>query len=225
MTAAHNRPLSVLIIEDEPNTLQRLIAIANSHPNLDVIGSGMTVLDGMQLLTTKAPDLLLTDLGLPDGSGIELIKFITEQKLPTTAMVITVFGDEKHVINAVKAGASGYILKDDNPGDIVSAIDQIMKGGAPISPSIAKYLLKYFQSAAISMPKEPEKPPLTDTEQVILQLVSKGYTAREIAEMNRSSYYTVTTHVRNIYKKLSINSRAEAVMEAIRLGLVKDENT
>lgn len=212
---------TVLIVEDEINTLHRLAGIVGSDPRLQVVGTSTSFADGYRLLTRYKPDILLTDLGLPDGSGVELIHQVSAQQLPTLAMVITIFGDENHVIEAMKAGASGYILKDGSAEDIVDLVIKMTEGGAPMSPSIARYLLKYFRN--LTEPRQVEAsqaPQLTETEKNILQLVSKGYTAKEIANINNSSYYTVTTHLKNTYKKLSINNRAEAVMEAIKLGLV-----
>lgn len=126
-----------------------------------------------------SPDILLTDLDLPDGNGLDLIRMLREPEVKTElAVVITIFGDEEHVINALKAGASGYLLKDDDFIEINNAIQQMVDGGAPISPSIARYLL-----SELSLP-EPQSlincSHLSVREQEILVLVSKGYTAKEI---------------------------------------------
>jgi DNA-binding NarL/FixJ family response regulator len=222
-TDINNAPFTIVIVEDEPHTLNRLAGIVGSHPDLNLVGTSTTFMDGLELLLNNVPDILLTDLGLPDGSGIDLIREISHRHLKTLAMVITVFGDETHVIDAMKAGASGYLLKDSDPSDITYSISQMIKGGAPMSPGIAGYLLKYFRDEVAPKDSEPAKARLTEAERAILQMVSKGYTSKEIAEINHLSYYTVTTHIKNIYQKLSINSRAEAVMEAIRLGLVKGD--
>lgn len=222
-TENKNCPFTIMIVEDETHTLNRLAGIVASQPDLRLIGTSTTFTEGLELLMKSMPDILLTDLGLPDGSGIDLIRIISHQHLKTLAMVITVFGDETHVIDAMKAGASGYLLKDSDPHDITYSIRQMIKGGAPMSPGIAGYLLKYFRDDARSKEDEPVKTRLTETERTILQLVSKGYTSKEIAEVNHLSYYTVTTHIKNIYQKLSINNRAEAVMEAIKLGLVRQD--
>lgn len=216
-------PSTIVIVEDEPHTLNRLAGIISTHSDLKLIGTSTCFAEGLELLMKHEPDILLTDLGLPDGSGTDLIWAITHRQLKTLAMVITVFGDETHVIGAMKAGASGYLLKDSDPEDITYSISQMIKGGAPMSPGIAGYLLKYFRDIQTPKNTESVKTQLTERERNILQLLSKGYTSKEIAEINHLSYYTVTTHIKNIYQKLSINNRAEAVMEAIKLGLVRKD--
>ena len=216
-------PSTIVIVEDEPHTLNRLAGIVSAHPDLKLIGTSTRFAEGLELLTKLVPDVLLTDLGLPDGSGMDLIRVISHQQLKTLAMVITIFGDENHVIEAMKAGACGYLLKDSDPEDITYSISQMVKGGAPMSPGIAGYLLKYFRDVQVPKDLASVKAQLTEKERNVLQLLSKGYTSKEIAEINHLSYYTVTTHIKNIYQKLSINNRAEAVMEAIKLGLVRND--
>ncbi|MGB1110908.1 MAG: LuxR C-terminal-related transcriptional regulator, partial [Gammaproteobacteria bacterium] len=149
-----------------------------------------------------------------------IIRAIAKEGLDTEAMVITVFGDEKHVVDALAAGAGGYLLKDDSFTEIGAAIEQLLAGGAPISPAIARHLLKRFQPKP--EPALPER--LTNREQEILKSIAKGYTAKEIAELEGVTYYTVTTHVKNIYRKLAVNSRTEAIFEAIQLGLIQPQN-
>ena len=181
---------------------------------------------GIDLLNRLAPDVLLMDLDLPDGNGMSLIEEIESRKLKTEAMVISVFGDERHVIRAIEAGAGGYLLKDGGADQITSAILQLVAGGAPISPSIAKHLLKRFrhhQQPDTQDTDNTQMEPLTNREQEILKFVSYGYTAQEIAKQSNISIHTVNTHIRNIYSKLAVNSRAEAIMKAVRHGIIKTE--
>jgi DNA-binding NarL/FixJ family response regulator len=160
-------------------------------------------------------------LDLPDGSGVDLIKHIQQDHVPTQmAIVISVFGDGYHVIEALKAGASGYLLKDDNFMDINDAISQMVEGGAPISPSIARYLLNELSIAETPAQAKENSTLLSPREKEVLLLVSKGYTSKEIAKVLELSYYTVREYVSNIYKKLSVKNKMEAVSEATMLGII-----
>lgn len=211
----------VLLVEDEPVTRARLAGVIEKHARLNLIASVGTQQEADHVIDSEAFDILLTDLDLPDGNGMHLIRRVSGSET-VTALVITVFGDEKHVLEAIKAGASGYLLKDGGADDICQAVLDVQKGGSPISPSIARYLLKHFQPKA---PVEPESggevPILTAREKQVIELIAKGFTYGEIAELLCLSVHTVTSHVKNTYKKLSVKSRGEAVYEAMQLGLIQ----
>ena len=218
------REYGVVIVEDDSTALDHFAESIHAHERLHLLATASNVQQGLSALDTHRPAVLLVDLGLPDGDGIELIRATRAKHLPTEAMVITVFGDERHVLAALEAGASSYLLKDDDSVQINAAILQMMAGGAPISPAIAKHLLKRFRTPELDSPDTHDNhAALTKREQDILQLVGKGYTANEIAELCHISYYTVTTHVKRIYRKLAVNGRAEATLEAMRLGLVQTD--
>jgi DNA-binding NarL/FixJ family response regulator len=191
--------------------------------DLDLIASVGTMVEANEVIASQSIDILLTDLDLPDGSGIDLIHKV--HKLPSvTALVITVFGDEKHVLEAIKAGASGYLLKDGGAEDIAKAIMDMQNGGSPISPSIARYLLKHFRSKTSPQVEiDANKPSLTVREKEVIELIAKGFTYSEIAKLLGLSVHTVTSHIKNTYKKLSVSSRGEAVYEAMQLGLIHME--
>jgi len=213
---------TILIVEDSEATRHRLEDAIKNGGQFELIGSVSTYNEGLSFIRETPPDILLTDLDLPDGSGVDLIKLINLPAVKTQlAIVITVFGDGYHVIEALKAGASGYLLKDDDFMDINEAISQMVDGGAPISPSIARYLLNEL-SISDSSPVE-EKPAadvLSPREKEVLLLVSKGYTSKEIAKMLDLSYYTVREYVSNVYKKLSVKNKMQAVSEATLLGII-----
>ena len=136
-------------------------------------------------------------------------------------IVISVFGDESHILSAISAGAMGYLLKDEEHQKIEISIMQMLKGGSPISPSIARHLLKYHQQEIVKKTTSNiSKIKLTNREIDILIKISKGFTCKEISEIENISYHTVATHVRNIYKKLSVKSRAEALYEAYTMGIL-----
>ena len=215
----------VSLIEDCPIVLKRFVDILQRSKVFSLGFSCSTVKLGLDNLLSTPSDVLLLDLGLPDGDGVELIEFIEKQGLSTKVIVITVFNDEKHILDAISAGAMGYLLKDEEYQEIEVSITQMLNGGSPISPSIARHLLKRFQSSVLSCPDDiiehnKNKVKLTRREIEILQQISKGFTCKEISAIENLSYHTIATHVRNIYKKLSVNSRAEAVFEAYNMGLL-----
>lgn len=217
---------SVLVVEDDSSTRERFARVISGHPQLELVGDAGDLDTGISLLHKLKPDVLLMDLDLPDGNGMSLLEEIVASKLKTEAMVISVFGDERHVIRAIEAGAGGYLLKDGGADQITSAILQLVAGGAPISPSIARHLLKRFRHEDQVEDKNSDTAkmePLTSREQEILNHVSHGYTAQEIADKNTISIHTVNTHIRNIYSKLAVNSRAGAIMKAVRHGIIKTE--
>lgn len=210
---------SVLIVEDEAQARDYLVRSINAHPQLEVAAAVGTFNEGQSALGETPPDVLLTDLGLPDGNGIDLIKLISARRLDTEAMVVTVFGDERHVVEALEAGAHGYLIKDDPSSRLAESVLEMLNGGSPISPAIAKYLLKRFQPSPPSN-DDRQLEHLTKREHEVLQLVAKGYTSAEIGGLLTISHHTVISHVKHIYRKLAVNSRAQAIFEASRLGLV-----
>ena len=215
--------IDVLIIEDDEKLRRNFSTIVKNHSQLNLVSSVGTYQQAIQALSLFNPDVLLVDLGLPDGDGIDLITSIKVNKLKTEALVVTVFGDERHVIRALEAGAVGYILKDERNEEIANHILQMINGGAPISPAIARHMLKRFKSEKKPI-ENTELEKLTNKEKNVLVYVSKGYTSKEISGLECISYHTVVGHIKNIYKKLSINSRAEAVNSAFEIGLIhRDE--
>jgi DNA-binding NarL/FixJ family response regulator len=209
---------TITLVEDDPEVRLRLIKLVESHGDFNLLNASANVKDGLAALLKYKPDILLTDLGLPDGSGVDIIKAIGNNSLDCEAMVISGFQDEHNVFNALEAGAKAYILKHDKSQKITDAIVSMMEGGAPISPVIARLMLQKFQQ-----PKKVEvelTESLTERQIKILKLVSQGFSSKEIGEKLSISYYTVTTHIKNIYNKLQVNSRTEALHEAHRLGFL-----
>jgi DNA-binding NarL/FixJ family response regulator len=170
---------------------------------------------------------------LPDGSGIDLIRETATRHPTTDIMVITVFGDERHVVASIEAGATGYILKDSLPAEFVGLIAQLRAGGSPISPAIARQLLRRMRPApSATVPAPTAKPnggdptapaeggALSARESEVLGLIAKGFNFAEIAQLLEISPHTITAHVKKIYQKLAVHSRGEAVYEATRMGLL-----
>ena len=209
---------TLILVEDDAEARQRLSNIITEHDDFELLCAATTVAEGKEALKTFKPDILLTDLGLPDGSGIEIIKAISELNLDCEAMVISGFQDEHNVFQALEAGAKAYLLKHDDSHEIGAAIVAMTKGGAPISPIIARLMLQKFHRQPLETAALPEE--LTERQSKILKLISQGFSSREISEKLNVSYYTVTTHIKNIYNKLQVNSRTEALHEAGKLGLL-----
>ncbi len=207
---------TVLLLEDDPATRERLQGIVCSADGLQLLAAFGDVQSTLAWLAQNpAPQVLLSDLQLPDGSGIEVIRHLRRLSPQTESMVISVFGDEAHVVAAIEAGATGYLLKDADADEIRSAILRLVAGESPISSAIARHLLRRFQP-------QPEPAAtassLTPREREVLQLIAKGLSYNRIAEALQMSPNTVTSHIKQIYRKLAVNSRGEAVFEAQQLG-------
>ncbi len=209
---------SVLIIEDNPVTLDVLVQVVDNEPRLRLLGTATNYRDAADNLACR-PDILLVDIGLPDGCGIDLIRQAKQRFPGTEIMVISSFGDENHVVDAIEAGATGYILKKGSLTNVGSHILSLMKGDSPISPGIARYLLQRFQRQPSDRATKPP-PDLTEREQNILTLIAKGYSQSEAARTLGVSQHTVHTHIKHIYRKLSVHSKTEAVFEACQMGLI-----
>jgi DNA-binding NarL/FixJ family response regulator len=206
-------PISIIVVEDDPAVLHRFMTMFTSNPRFTLVAACSNATTARSVISASHADVLLTDLGLPDGNGLDLIRQCSEQHPDTHIMVISVFGDEKHVINAIEAGATGYILKDDESMEVEQAIVQLCAGGSPISPAVASHLLKRLRP-------EADEIKLTKAELEILRFIAKGYTAQEAADLKHISYHTVTSHIKSIYRKLHISTRAEAVHEAVKRHLL-----
>lgn len=182
----------------------------------DDLPSGLALLDG------PAPDVLLVDLGLPGGCGTGLIRKVAEKWKSCDVMVVTVFGDEAHVMKAIEAGATGYLLKDAEGTDLLEQIRALKAGGSPITPVVARQLLLRFAPPLRDNPVKVSVSPLSSRESQILALAAKGYRYEEVAELTGITRHTVMTHVKRIYEKLQVHSKSEAVYEARLQGFVPD---
>lgn len=215
----------VLLLEDDPVTRERLAGIVRASPGL-VLAAAFGDLRGALawLAVNPPPQVLLVDLQLPDGSGIDLIRAAHRLAPQAEVMVISVFGDESHVVSAIAAGATGYLLKDASAEEITQAISRLLAGESPISSAIARHLLRRFQAPPVSGTPAAASP-LTPREGEVLQLIAKGLSYQRIAATLAMSPHTVTTHIKQIYRKLAVNSRGEAVFEAMQLGLLPQART
>ncbi|EYS87988.1 LuxR family transcriptional regulator [Cupriavidus sp. SK-4] len=216
----------VLIVEDDPAALSRLVQAVEMHaPATVVAGCTGSAAEALAWLAQHQPDVLLCDLGLPDGSGIDVIRAARERYPACDCMVVTVFGDDQHVLASIEAGAIGYLLKDETTDRIAASIGELRAGGSPMSPLIARQVVNRLRGApAEAVARDAAVPGavvLSVRENEILDLISRGYTYAETARYLGLSVHTVQSHIKNIYGKLAVRSRGEAVFEAAKLGLLK----
>ena len=213
--------INVMIVEDDQVFLSHLCRIVASDADLELFAAVRDGVSARQSLVRGEPDVLLVDLGLPDMSGIEVIRNARRQFAQLDIMVITIFEDEHQVMACLEAGATGYLLKEHITHDLVGEIKQLVAGGSPISPLIARLLLKRLCPPKLVKPASDEaQPSLSGRESEILALLAKGLSYAEIAGLLEISPHTVTTVVKKIYQKLAVHSRGEAVYEAGRMGLL-----
>ena len=217
-------PIKVFVVEDQTKILRNQLKLLEASNELEIVGTALSGESAMIELERVQPDVLLLDLGLPRMSGIDVTREIKAKRPSVEVLIFTIFDEEDKVLEAVKAGASGYLLKGTPADKIVEAIKEVAAGGTVIQPSLARRLLKHFrvgeEPAAPPAPEEPELRPLSDREKEILQLIAKGISNSEAAKMLNVSKATIRTHLEHIYKKLDVTNRVEAVTEGIRKGLI-----
>mgnify|MGYP000852437453 FL=1 len=209
----------ILIVEDDAATRHWLASELQAMPGVQVHCCA-SVIEARQWLQMQRPDIVLTDLGLPDGSGTEVIECAVRLHPQCEVLVISIFGDEAHVVAAIEAGASGYLLKDSSFDNLGEQLQHLREGGSPLSPQIARTLIRRHRIPAGGTTEAPEvaaeaasAQALTARELEVLTFIAKGFSYQEGADMLGVSANTVRTYVKRIYQKLSVNSRSEAVYE------------
>lgn len=217
--AAPEAQYSVLIVEDRVHTAQHLRSAVNACDQLQVCGVAYDLENAWVLFETHKPQFVLVDLGLPDGSGVEMVRAAAQADWHCDSMVISVFGDRQRSLDAIRAGAKGYLLKGGPVEDVGRQIMSVIQGGSPMSPKIARYLLNVLGPEDTSA-KHSDAEKLTDREQEVLNLVARGYKRREIAEILNISIGTVGIHINNTYRKLEVGSNIEAIARASKIGLI-----
>jgi DNA-binding NarL/FixJ family response regulator len=213
----------VLLVEDDAPVRERLSKIIGRWSQGRLIAACGTLADAAVVITENPIDLLITDLKLPDGHGVQVIRMLRTTQPDAEAMVISVLADDRNVIEAIKAGATGYLLKDGDPIDILEAIAELRAGRSPISPTIARTIVRGLGPDARpgSSATPTDAQPLTPREMDILWGIAKGFTYGELAERLGLSKQTVPVHIKSIYRKLQTTNRSEAVYEAARRGLIQ----
>ena len=220
--------IRVVLVEDDVHFQQALMETIQNASDMTLLAVASTRAKALLALEREEIDVLLVDLGLPDGSGVDVIRAAHARWPDCGIMVCTAFGDEMHVMRSLEAGAAGYLLKDSAPHSMLAEIRSLHAGGSPISPLIARQILMRFRQqdkpSAAAAPLAPDKPRavLSAREQQVLEFITKGFTSEEIANLMGLSRHTVLTFVRRIYSKLEVNSKTEAVYEARSRGLLDD---
>lgn len=206
----------LLIVEDVPEALIWLSRIAQSAFPVAEIGTARNVREALAHIQHDRWDVALVDLGLPDGSGLEIIRQFAQHSPDTMCIVSTVFGDDAHIVAALSAGAQGYILKGQAEATVLRQLTQLQHGLPVLSPTIARRIMEHFQRTG---PVGNDGDDLTPREQDVLTMVVRGLRNAEVAAALGLAESTIATHIKSIYRKLGISSRAEAALEATRLGL------
>ncbi|NKN39493.1 response regulator transcription factor [Agrobacterium sp. a22-2] len=226
MTQAHQdreaeTKITILVVEDDAPIRWRVCDALRQAPEF-VVSEAATLAEARSLLNDNPNRVLLTDIRLPDGTGIDLIREVRRKQPETEIMVISILGDEESVLSAIMVGANGYLLKDAFPADIVETVRDLVRGHSPISASIARFIVKRTQAAPQSAPlSNLNAARLTPREIDILWGIAKGFSYADIADHLGISRQTVPGHIKNIYRKLEVNTRGEAVFEALQQGLIK----
>ncbi|WP_223646352.1 response regulator transcription factor [Corallococcus sp. EGB] len=243
-------PIRVFVVEDQTKILKNQLRLFEGHPDIDIVGTALSGEAALAEVEREQPDVLLLDLGLPRMSGIDVTREVKARFPKVEILIFTIFDEEDKVLEAVKAGASGYLLKGATVDKIVEAIKEVRAGGTVIQPNLARRLLRHFRvepdtapvpteplavapSAAEPVAPPPPAPsgeeassqepllkPLSDREREILQLIAKGVSNSEAARLLSLSKATIRTHLEHIYRKLEVTNRVEAVTEGIRKGLI-----
>jgi DNA-binding NarL/FixJ family response regulator len=207
---------SILLYEDNPLLSESIQSMLRLNKYIKLSGAYENPVDVSSHLETLKPDLLIMDIDMPGMTGIEAVTQIRKAHKEIPILMLTVFDDNKHVFDAICAGASGYILKKHISSKLFSAIEEVLEGGAPMSPSIARLVLASMHQK--SLPQNPYQ--LTAREKDVLTSLSKGNSYKLIAEEIFISIDTVRTHIRKIYEKLHVHSQTEAISKAINEKLI-----
>jgi len=220
-----HKPLKIMVVEDDPGIRHYMEAAIHGQPDLVCVGSFDRIQPSRIALKTSQPDILLLDLGLPDGHGLELITVCKQHNPQCEILVITRFGDDTNIIQCLEAGAQGYILKDAFDPDISRFIAELRQGGSPISPRIGRKLFSLLrqknasaQPSAAPVCTAQDESNLSSREAEVLNLIARGYSYQEISGHLTISLNTVRTYIKQIYQKLAVRSRGEAVFEAAKMG-------
>lgn len=210
---------TALVVEDHDHMRDWLAGVAaDAFPGIEVTTAG-TFSQARRRLAEQGFALALIDISLPDGSGVDLIEpLCADVRAETYPVVTTIYDDDQHLFSALEGGAKGYLLKDQPRRRLVEQLQGIVRGEPPISPSVARRILRFFNQRSATV--NPDAPQLTCREREVLDLLSRGFNRNDIAQALEISPHTAAGHVKAIYRKLNVSGRAEATLEAVQLGIL-----
>ncbi len=209
--------IRVVVIEDHRGTREGLAQLISGSPGFEVVSRYSSGEEALKQILENRPDVVLTDLGLPGMSGVDVVARVRELLPKTPILVLTVHGEDQHVFDALCHGACGYLLKDVVPARLLEAIRELHAGGAPMSPEIARRVVLMFQKFA---PHPPQANRLSARQIEVLQLLAEGNSYKGCADRLKLSMDTVRFHVRQIYEQLHVHSKSEAVRKAMKSGWI-----
>ena len=209
---------TAIVVDDDVVLRRRLSSILAGAGDLDVLGEAGSVAEGLRLVE-RSPQLALVDLGLPDGHGIEVITALRERAPAAKVLVISVFEDRASVLSAFRAGADGYLLKDTPDDQVLAHVRETLAGETPISARAAGHLLSFVRTEQRQQPAA-DAPSLSPREKELLQHLARGLARKEVAREMGISHFTVGEYLQSVYRKLSVNSRGEAVYQALQARLI-----
>jgi DNA-binding NarL/FixJ family response regulator len=207
-------PIRIAIFEDNDKLRESLAYLLKCTTDYDVVGDFNNCNEAANIVRVYTPDVVLMDIDMPGYNGIEGVRMIKEARPQTSVIMYTVFEDDEKLFQCLCAGANGYLLKKTPPAKLVDAIQEVLEGGAPMSPIIARKVLNSFQQG------KPNEYHLTPREQEVLQLLNKGYSTKMIAAELHIAFDTANSHLKNIYHKLHVNCGKEAIAKALRERIV-----
>jgi len=206
-------PITVSIVEDDRRVRESLAILINGAENLRCVGTHSSSEEALAEISRKKPDVVLMDINLPGMSGIECVRRLKAEMPRLQILMLTMYEDDEKVFQSLVAGASGYLVKRTSPAELLKAIEEVHSGASPMSGKIARTVVEYFQKLQSTAPQQEY---LSRREEEILNLLAKGYRYKEIADALSISFETVRSHLKNIYDKLHVHSRTEAVVKYLR---------
>lgn len=213
--------IKTLVLDDNEVLARKFSGVVSQWEDAVLVGCFFTLNDALDFIRANEVDLLITDINLPDGSGVTAIELMTLLHPQAQSIVISVLSEKNVVVDAIKAGAVGYLSKDDTSMNVLASLKSVIAGNSPISVNIARHILTMLKPDDNAVEADEHSDvTLTERQTDVLFAISKGYTYREIAKLYEISPQTVPVHVRNIYRKLQVKNRSEATYEATRLGLI-----
>ncbi len=205
-------PITVAIVEDNTQLRNTLGKVINRAEGFSCAGTYASAEEALEAIPRNPPDVVLMDINLPGMNGVECVSELKKILPKILIVMLTVYEDTDNIFNALKAGATGYLLKRTSKDELLEAIRDVYKGGSPMTTHIARKVVQSFQKADLASPSEN----LSTREQEVLECLAKGFLYKEIADKLGISYETVRTYIRRIYEKLQVRSRTEAVAKYLR---------